>query len=396
MWIRTCVVKYSFRWKLLPHTVHSNGFSLVWMALCLVSARSTWKCLPHVVHSNGFLSAWMQICLFRNPLSLKLLPHMVHSNGFSPLWIRKCLLRQNSRLKPFPHTIHWNCFSSAWVVRCMVRLCIRPKFLPHTEHWNGFSPVWTRRWLVSLPSRSKRLPHIVHWNGFSPICLPFSPLWMPSHATGMPLSHWMPGSVVTEAAKDCSTSGRTNVCSTPRDPLTPCESCPDSPGSPSMVGCLLPDTISPRVTHSVWLFSLRSMLRAPHKIDAKARPYTLQNKVGRGDSSTSFWNRNTDISLPSERANISFQLIWRTDHLWKKCKAFKKQTHITKTKQNKENLQGPWPTLQLLCTVDLLGSNFASNNLAQGALVVWTLLGACRPQGSLFEPNFRSQGSIFG
>ena len=31
-----------------------------------------------------------------------------------------------------------------------------------------------------------------------------------------------------------------------------------------------------------------------------------------------------------------------------------------------------------------------------GALVMWTLLGVCRPQGSLFEPNFRSQDFIFG
>ena len=31
-----------------------------------------------------------------------------------------------------------------------------------------------------------------------------------------------------------------------------------------------------------------------------------------------------------------------------------------------------------------------------GALVMWTLLGVCRSQGSLFEPRFLSQGCIFG
>ena len=31
-----------------------------------------------------------------------------------------------------------------------------------------------------------------------------------------------------------------------------------------------------------------------------------------------------------------------------------------------------------------------------GGVVTWTLLGVCRPQGSLFEPHCRSQGSILG
>ena len=31
-----------------------------------------------------------------------------------------------------------------------------------------------------------------------------------------------------------------------------------------------------------------------------------------------------------------------------------------------------------------------------GALVMWTLLGVCCPQGLLYEPRFLSQGCIFG
>ena len=35
-------------------------------------------------------------------------------------------------------------------------------------------------------------------------------------------------------------------------------------------------------------------------------------------------------------------------------------------------------------------------SIPRSILFYGALLGVCRPQGSLFEPNFPSQGSIFG
>ena len=119
------------------------------------------------------------------------------------------------------------------------------------------------------------------------------------------------------------------------------------------------------------------------------RHHELETR-GSGSHNIQFWNWNCD-SIPISVLELVKLEIYGTEIeplgigmkiMWMELK------FLAVAKQLYEWFS---PSLRLF-----VHQIFGSYNWGVGVLVMWTSLGMCCPQGSLFEPNFHSQGSIFG
>ena len=89
----------------------------------LIVFLNAWKISPcGGVAAKSLSTLWMKECLLRFSFRLKLLPHITHSNGFSPLWTGRYRVRAFLSANSFLHPMQRHNFSSMWTRRCWLRL----------------------------------------------------------------------------------------------------------------------------------------------------------------------------------------------------------------------------------------------------------------------------------
>jgi len=157
-----CVCRWPYWLKLLSHTEHFYGFSLVWTLMCLFRSPDWLNALSHIGHLYGLSPVWTLMCTFRFPENLNALSHMEHLYGLTPVWTLMWPFRYPDVLNALSHMWHLYGFVLLWILLCPTRCPASVNRLLQTLHSNGFSPVWTRLCCLKLWLLPKHFPHSVH------------------------------------------------------------------------------------------------------------------------------------------------------------------------------------------------------------------------------------------
>ena len=157
-----CRVKWEFCAKLLPHVLHTKGFSPVCNSSCLFNWPGWVNLLSHFEHLYGFSPVWIISCLSNVCLKVNVFWHTLHSNGLSPECKNSCFFNSLSVMNILSHCVHKKLFSPSpcltfsWIFK----YCLVVNLLSHNVQLNDLPLVWDNSCCLKLARLVKLLPQV--------------------------------------------------------------------------------------------------------------------------------------------------------------------------------------------------------------------------------------------